>query len=209
MVEIEHRKRIRIRAKDAAQLKEGAAGEENGEEVDHDAEEERELFPTTENEQIQQTITESLGAQKRAIKLVELGPRLKLELRKIEEGMVEGKVLYHRYIKKSEQEIKELDKKHSEKAKVKAERRKVQEQNIKNKEKTTRSQRGKEKAKAKEGGDDSDDDDDDDEEDDKDDAQYSDDDDLNDDDGELLLVKERKMMKLRNRAPKEAQDCSL
>ena len=41
------------------------------------------------------------GSQQRAIKLTEIGPRLRLELVKIEEGMCDGKVLYHRYVHKS------------------------------------------------------------------------------------------------------------
>jgi ribosome biogenesis protein SSF1/2 len=39
--------------------------------------------------------------QQRAIRLTELGPRLRLELVKIEEGMCDGKVLYHCYIHKT------------------------------------------------------------------------------------------------------------
>ena len=38
---------------------------------------------------------ETFGTQQRAIKLTEIGPRLQLELTKIEEGMCDGKVLYH------------------------------------------------------------------------------------------------------------------
>ena len=41
------------------------------------------------------------GTQQRAIRLTEIGPRLRLELVKIEEGMCDGKVLYHRYIHKT------------------------------------------------------------------------------------------------------------
>jgi len=44
---------------------------------------------------------ESSGTQQRAIRLTEIGPRLRLELVKIEEGMCDGKVLYHRYVHKS------------------------------------------------------------------------------------------------------------
>ena len=39
--------------------------------------------------------------QQRAIRLHEIGPRLRLELIKIEEGICNGKVLYHRYVQKS------------------------------------------------------------------------------------------------------------
>jgi ribosome biogenesis protein SSF1/2 len=44
---------------------------------------------------------ESSGTQQRAIRLTEIGPRLRLELVKIEEGMCDGKVLYHKYVHKS------------------------------------------------------------------------------------------------------------
>lgn len=89
--------------------------------------------------------------QKRAIKLVEIGPRLKLGLRKIEEGVCEGKILYHSYVHKSASEIAQLDKKHAQKAKLKKERREQQEENVRRKTegKTSRMARGKEKAKVK------------------------------------------------------------
>jgi ribosome biogenesis protein SSF1/2 len=44
---------------------------------------------------------ETSGTQQRAIRLTEIGPRLRLELVKIEEGMCDGKVLYHRYVQKT------------------------------------------------------------------------------------------------------------
>lgn len=44
---------------------------------------------------------ERSGTQQRAIRLTEIGPRLRLELVKIEEGMCDGKVLYHRYVHKT------------------------------------------------------------------------------------------------------------
>lgn len=44
---------------------------------------------------------ESSGTQQRGIRLTEIGPRLRLELVKIKEGMCDGKVLYHRYIHKT------------------------------------------------------------------------------------------------------------
>ena len=44
---------------------------------------------------------ENSGTQQRAIRLTEIGPRLRLELVKIEEGMCDGKVLYHRYVQKT------------------------------------------------------------------------------------------------------------
>jgi ribosome biogenesis protein SSF1/2 len=42
-----------------------------------------------------------------AIKLHELGPRLRLKLVKIEEGLCRGNVVYHAYVNKSKKEIKQ------------------------------------------------------------------------------------------------------
>jgi ribosome biogenesis protein SSF1/2 len=42
-----------------------------------------------------------------ALKLHELGPRLRLSLVKIEEGLGRGNVVFHKFIKKSKKEIKE------------------------------------------------------------------------------------------------------
>ena len=67
------------------------------------------------------------------LRLVELGPRMKLELVKIEEGILSGEVLYHSYIKKTQQEIEQLKKNASQKAYLKMSRRKEQEENVKRK----------------------------------------------------------------------------
>jgi ribosome biogenesis protein SSF1/2 len=91
------------------------------------------------------------NTQKRAIKLVELGPRLRLELRKIEEGLCEGKTLYHSYIAKTPSEIKQLEKRHNEMEALRAKRRKEQEENVRRKQeakaaKSSRTKRGLENA---------------------------------------------------------------
>ncbi|XP_002163125.3 suppressor of SWI4 1 homolog isoform X1 [Hydra vulgaris] len=70
-----------------------------------------------------------------AVKLTELGPRLKLELLKIEEGVSGGEVLYHKYIQKSEEEIKQLKKKKEKERSLKQMRKKQQEANVIKKEK--------------------------------------------------------------------------
>lgn len=69
-----------------------------------------------------------------AIRLVEIGPRLTLELIKIQDGVCEGSVLYHKYVDKSEEEIRELEKAKQQKIKEKEIRKKIQEENIKKKE---------------------------------------------------------------------------
>jgi ribosome biogenesis protein SSF1/2 len=43
-----------------------------------------------------------------AIRLYEIGPRMKLKLVKIEEGVCDGEVLYHDSIKKSPEELSEI-----------------------------------------------------------------------------------------------------
>lgn len=68
--------------------------------------------------------------KKKAIKLTELGPRLTLKLVKIEEGICAGKVLHHEFVKKTDSEIRALEKKHAEKMRIKAQRKKEQEENI-------------------------------------------------------------------------------
>ncbi|CAN9404143.1 unnamed protein product [Alternaria alternata] len=46
--------------------------------------------------------------EKRAVKLVELGPRMVLRLTKVEEDVCGGKIMWHEYIKKSKAEEQEL-----------------------------------------------------------------------------------------------------
>lgn len=69
-----------------------------------------------------------------AVRLTELGPRLTLELIKIEDGFCEGKVLYHKLMSKTEAEVKQLEQARLNKIKEKEYRKKVQEQNVKRKE---------------------------------------------------------------------------
>ncbi|KAK5098087.1 rRNA-binding ribosome biosynthesis protein [Exophiala xenobiotica] len=75
------------------------------------------------------------NVEKRAIKLVELGPRMKLRLVKVEEGMSEGRVMWNEFVTKSKVEEKELDQKWNEKRKLKEERRQKQKENVEKKKK--------------------------------------------------------------------------
>ncbi|AOA61561.1 Ribosome biogenesis protein SSF2 [Komagataella phaffii CBS 7435] len=88
--------------------------------------------------------------RKKAIKLVELGPRLRMELVKIEAGVCDGEVLYHRYVKKSDSEIIQQKKRLSQKESEKAKRRKIQKENVDKKlaKKQERRKRQKEKYEA-------------------------------------------------------------
>eukprot|EP00045_Choanoeca_perplexa_P001824 m.21919 g.21919 ORF g.21919 m.21919 type:complete len:478 (-) comp11180_c0_seq2:70-1503(-) len=68
-----------------------------------------------------------------AVRLTELGPRMNLSLLKIEDGLAEGKVLYHAVRSKSRRQEEETDKQRQAKAMIKAKRKKEQEDNIKRK----------------------------------------------------------------------------
>ena len=93
------------------------------------------------------------GVEKRAVKLVELGPRLKLRLMKIEDSVCEGRIMWHDFIKKTEAEVKSLDKNWDTRRKEKEQRKKQQKENIEKKK--------QEKSKAKANGEDVEDDDED------------------------------------------------
>ena len=50
------------------------------------------------------------NVEKRAVKLVELGPRMRLRMTKVEEGVCDGKVMWHESIEKTPEEIKGMEK---------------------------------------------------------------------------------------------------
>ncbi|KYN37074.1 Suppressor of SWI4 1 like protein [Trachymyrmex septentrionalis] len=71
---------------------------------------------------------------KSAIKLFELGPRITLQLIKVENGLLDGEVLYHEFIHKTEEEKLAIKKRREEKKKLKEKRKRLQEENKKKKE---------------------------------------------------------------------------
>lgn len=73
--------------------------------------------------------------EKRAVKLVELGPRMKLRMTKVEEGICGGKIMWHEYINKTPEEIKELDKVWEKRRQEKELRKKIQKENVEKKRK--------------------------------------------------------------------------
>ncbi|XP_030052952.1 suppressor of SWI4 1 homolog isoform X2 [Microcaecilia unicolor] len=72
----------------------------------------------------------NMKAQQSAVRLTEIGPRMTLQLIKIEEGLNDGNVLYHSFVHKTEEELKAALERKEEKLRLKAERRKKQEQNV-------------------------------------------------------------------------------
>lgn len=69
-------------------------------------------------------------AQKSALKLVELGPRLRIKLYKVERGMASGDVMYHAYENKTPDEVKALKQRKEGEASLKKRRREEQEANV-------------------------------------------------------------------------------
>uniref|UniRef100_A0A8C7XGR4 Peter pan homolog n=1 Tax=Oryzias sinensis TaxID=183150 RepID=A0A8C7XGR4_9TELE len=89
----------------------------------------------------------NIASQKSAVRLTEIGPRMTLQLIKIQEGMGDGNVLYHSTISKTEEEIQEILERKEAQLKEKEERRKHQEQNVAKK----KEQRAEHKKKSLEG----------------------------------------------------------
>lgn len=117
VLEADKRKKVAARRAAAA----AAAAEEDEEEEDADETNDR--------------------VERRAVKLVELGPRMKLRLTKVEEGLCGGKVLWHEYINKSKEEVKELEKLWEKRKQEKEARRQQQRENVENKRKAKRGQK--------------------------------------------------------------------
>ncbi|KAF2133296.1 Brix-domain-containing protein [Dothidotthia symphoricarpi CBS 119687] len=73
--------------------------------------------------------------EKRAVKLVELGPRMVLRLTKVEEDVCGGRIMWHEYITKSKKEMQDMETKWAQRNKEKEERRRIQKENIEKKRK--------------------------------------------------------------------------
>jgi len=71
--------------------------------------------------------------ERKGIKLHELGPRLRLRLTKVEEGVCGGKVMWHEYFHKSKEELKEMDRVHDARRREKEARRQEQKANVERK----------------------------------------------------------------------------
>lgn len=68
--------------------------------------------------------------QQSSVRLVELGPRLTLDLIKIEEGLLDGEVLYHKLVEKTDEEKKAIREARERRTKEKERRRKEQAKNV-------------------------------------------------------------------------------
>ena len=75
-----------------------------------------------------------MPSEQSSVRLVELGPRMTMNLVKIEEGMLDGDVLYHKWVQKTDEEKKEIKIAREKRRKEKEKRKREQEQNVKKKE---------------------------------------------------------------------------
>jgi ribosome biogenesis protein SSF1/2 len=75
------------------------------------------------------------GVEKRAVKLVELGPRMRLRMTKVEDGVCTGKVMWHEYIHKTKEEVDAIDKAWEKKRQEKEARKRIQKENVEKKRK--------------------------------------------------------------------------
>ncbi|XP_042309551.1 suppressor of SWI4 1 homolog isoform X1 [Sceloporus undulatus] len=85
----------------------------------------------------------NMKAQQSAVRLTEIGPRMTLQLIKVEEGLGQGNVLYHSFIHKTDEEILEALAKKEGKLQLKAERRRKQEADVAHKQKLKEAHRKK------------------------------------------------------------------
>ncbi|KAK8199883.1 brix domain-containing protein c [Phyllosticta capitalensis] len=83
------------------------------------------------------------SVEKKAVKLVELGPRMTLRLQKVEEGLCGGKVMWHEHISKSAEEVRAMDKLWEGRRREKEERKRIQRENVERKKKDKEDRRKK------------------------------------------------------------------
>lgn len=75
--------------------------------------------------------------EKRAVKLAELGPRMRLRMIKVEEGVCTGRVMWHEYLNKSQKEVDEMEEIWERRMQTKKERKKAQRDNLERKKRLT------------------------------------------------------------------------
>lgn len=76
----------------------------------------------------------NIAQSKSSVRLFELGPRMTLQLIKIEEGLMDGEVMFHELVHKTEEEKRAIQKRIAQRKRLKEERKRTQEQNKKRKE---------------------------------------------------------------------------
>ncbi|PHH69406.1 hypothetical protein CDD80_6775 [Ophiocordyceps camponoti-rufipedis] len=116
----------------------------SGSEIESDAEVEileptsKKVLPASKAAQASTTTTtapedEQDGVERVGVKLVELGPRMRLRLTKVEEGLCAGKILWHEYVRKSGAEVRDLERRWERRRVEKEARRREQKENLERK----------------------------------------------------------------------------
>ncbi|XP_045402697.1 suppressor of SWI4 1 homolog isoform X2 [Lemur catta] len=85
----------------------------------------------------------NMQAQQSAIRLTEIGPRMKLQLIKIQDGVGEGKVVFHRFVHKTEEELQAMLAAKEHKLRLKAQRQAQQAENVQRKQQQREAHRKK------------------------------------------------------------------
>ncbi|KAL8830333.1 MAG: hypothetical protein Q9191_001493 [Dirinaria sp. TL-2023a] len=73
--------------------------------------------------------------EKKAVKLVEIGPRMRLRMTKVEEGVCGGKVMWHEFISKTKEEAQRMEKVWDARRRETEQRRRAQRENVERKRK--------------------------------------------------------------------------
>lgn len=92
----------------------------------------------------------NIKSQKSALKLVEIGPRLSMELVKVEKGLGAGDVMYHAYVHKTAEEAAALKERKEKEVELKKQRRATQEANVERKRKVAEDKREAKKKRKEE-----------------------------------------------------------
>ncbi|XP_066217119.1 suppressor of SWI4 1 homolog isoform X3 [Saccopteryx leptura] len=85
----------------------------------------------------------NMRAQQSAVRLTEIGPRMTLQLIKIQEGVGDGNVLFHSFVHKTEEELQAILAAKEEKLRLKAQRQAQQAQNVQRKQEQREAHRKK------------------------------------------------------------------
>ncbi|CAI8048865.1 Suppressor of SWI4 1 homolog [Geodia barretti] len=79
----------------------------------------------------------NLKSTQSSVRLIELGPRLTLQLVKVEAGMCKGEVLHHEFIQKTKREARDVRRRVEDREKLRSQRRRQQEENVTRKKRET------------------------------------------------------------------------
>lgn len=132
------RKVLSVKARAALAASKAAAEQdkqdgEEGEEEEHDEDDEGATERRPRSAKAHYAPERDENVERRGVRLVELGPRMRLRMLKVEEGMCSGKVLWHEYLHKSPQEVKALEQKWEQRRRDKEARKKQQKENVEKK----------------------------------------------------------------------------